>query len=263
MQYDPLKDKIARLIRIFPQARTCFYHLLDLILLRQRYVKRYLARYLRGRDNFRYYDAGAGFCQYSWHVLKKYPGSRVFATDLKKEYLQDFAVHAEMEFPGRFSWQTADLQTFVPQNDYDVVTAIDILEHIEDDIAVLQNFHLSLAEDGILIISTPSDTDEAARFTSEHVRPGYNKQELEDKLRSCGLDIVESIYSYGTWGSLAWRLIIKTPLSLMAKNKLFFAILPLYYLLFYPIAEVMMRLDMRIKNKTGTGIIIVAQKRNS
>ncbi|MGC9361731.1 MAG: class I SAM-dependent methyltransferase [Candidatus Syntrophosphaera sp.] len=263
MQYDPLKDKIARLIRIFPQARSCLYRVLDLILLRQRYVKRCLAKYLRREDNFRYYDAGAGFCQYSWHVLKKYPGSRVFSIDLKKEYLQDFAAFAETQFPSRFSWQAADLQTFVPQNDYGVVTAIDILEHIEDDIAVLQNFHLSLAEDGILIISTPSDTDEAARFTSEHVRPGYDKGELEDILRSCGFDILESLYSYGTWGSLAWRLIIKTPLSLLAKNKLMALILPIYYLLLYPIVELMMRLDMRLKNKTGTGIIIVAQKRDS
>ncbi len=260
MQYDPLKDKAASLIRIFPRARILFYRALDLVLLRQRYVKRCLAKYLRGIEKPRHYDAGAGFCQYSWHVLKQYPDSRVFATDLKKEYLQDFAAFAGTHFPGRFSWQTADLQTFVPQNDYDVVTAIDILEHIEDDIAVLQNFHLSLAENGILVISTPSDTDEAARFTSEHVRPGYDKGELEDKLRSCGFDILESLFSYGTFGSLAWRLIIRTPLSLLAKSKLYIALLPLYYLLLYPIAELLMRRDMRIKNKTGTGIIIVVKK---
>lgn len=261
MQYDPLKDKVAQFIRIFPRARICFYRTLDLLLLRQRYVKRYLAKYLQGMNKPRYYDAGAGFCQYSWHVLNKFPGSRVFATDLKKGYLQDFAAFANTEFPGRFSWQTADLQSFVPQNDYDLVTAIDILEHIEDDTAVLENFHLSLAENGILIISTPSDTDKAARFTAEHVRPGYNRNDLEQKLRSCGFEILQSLYSYGVWGSLAWRLIIKNPLTLLGKNKLFLGLLPFYYLLLFPIAEILMRLDLITKNKTGSGIIIVAQKR--
>ena len=38
-----------------------------------------------------------------------------------------------------------------------------------------------MADEGILIISTPSDRNEAAKFTEEHIRPGYNKKELEDK----------------------------------------------------------------------------------
>jgi len=34
----------------------------------------------------------------------------------------------------------------------------------------------------------------------------------------------------------------------------------LYYLLVYPLAEILMRLDMKTDNKQGTGILIVAQK---
>ncbi len=261
MQYDPIKDRVERVIRMFPVARVLFYRMLDLLLLRQRYVKRSMLKYAQRFDKLRYYDAGAGFCQYSWFMLRRFTESSVFATDLKSDYLDDFADFAEASYKGRFTWQTADLQIYQPQGTFHLITAIDILEHIEDDVSVLNIFSQCLVDNGILIISTPSDTDEAAKFTEEHVRPGYNKTELETKLRDSGFDILESLYSYGTWGSLAWRMIIKHPLSLMAKSKLAVLILPVYYLLVFPIAELLMRLDLKLNNKTGTGIIIVAQKR--
>jgi trans-aconitate methyltransferase len=260
MQYDPVKDSIHRLIKAFPPFRELFYRALDLLLLRQRYVKRCIAKYISPGQDFRYYDAGAGFCQYSWHVLKFHPRAKAFATDLKRDYLDDFAYYAQKHFPGRFSWQAADLQAFTPRNRYHLVTAVDILEHIPDDLAVLRNFYTCLEDKGILVISTPSDTDEAARFTEEHVRPGYNKTELEEKLKSCGFQILESIYSYGAWGSLAWRLLMKHPLNLLAKSKMYLALLPFYYLLVFPVSEVLMRLDLNARNQSGTGIIIVATR---
>lgn len=260
MQYDPLKDRVARVIKLFPAARMLFYRLMDLFLLRQRYVKKYIQKYCGGLPKLRYYDAGAGFCQYSWSILNKLGQSQVFASDLKAEYLEDFAHFLKPPLAARFSWQAADLQTFTPSAEYDLVTAIDILEHIEDDISTLQNFHHCLALGGMLIISTPSDTDPAAKFTEEHVRPGYRKTELEEKLRNCGFAIRESLFSYGVWGGLAWRLLIKYPLSLLSQSKLALIILPFYLLLVFPLAQLLMYLDLRWKNKAGTGIIIVAQK---
>lgn len=260
MQYDPLKDRVAVLIRLFPAARILFYRLLDLILLRQRYVKKYIRKYCCGFPKLRYYDAGAGFCQYSWYILQKLGQSRVLATDLKADYLEDFAQFLHPEMAARFSWQEADLQTFTPPDEYDLITAIDILEHIPDDLATLRNFQHCLTKGGMLLISTPSDTDEAAKFTEEHVRPGYNKAELEDKLRACRFEIRESLYSYGVWGGLAWRLLIKHPLNLLSQSKLALIILPFYLLLVFPLAQLLMHLDLKRKNKTGTGLIIIAQK---
>lgn len=260
MEYDPLKDKAAELIRLFPALRIAFYKALDLLLLRQRYVKQAIGKHFCPKLRFRYHDAGAGFCQYSWFALNCYPLAEVFATDLKSDYLGDFSAFASDRFRGRFSCQAADLQSFIPRRKYDLITAVDILEHIPDDEAVLMNFHQSLAPGGILIISTPSDTDEAARFTEEHVRPGYNRDELEAKLRQLGFTIRESAYSYGRWGSLAWRLLIKRPLEMWRKSRLSILILPFYLMLAYPLAEILMRLDLRADNQSGTGIIIVAAK---
>jgi SAM-dependent methyltransferase len=255
MQYDPIKDRAASLIGLFPGLRKCFYKILNLLLLRQRYVLREIAQYFE--DGMKFYDAGAGFCQYSHYVLERYPQSRVFATDLKTDYLRSYALQAGP----RFSFQSADLQDFVPQGSYDMAIAIDILEHIENDVQAIRNIHTALKQDGRLIISTPSDTDEAAKFTEEHVRPGYNKTELEDKLIRCGFEIETSIYSYGSFGALSWRLMMKYPLRIIAASKLGIALLPFWYLVMYPISELLMQLDLRQNNPSGTGILIVARKR--
>ncbi len=260
MRYDPLKDLAARFIRLHPRFRELFFRGLDLLLLRQRYVKREMDTLFPTGTKFWHYDAGAGFCQYSWHSLKRWPRAKVFATDLKRDFLADFAGFAKREFPGRFYWQCADLQTFTPQRKYDLVTAIDILEHIPNDMAVLANFHAALKEGGALIISVPSDTDEAAKFTSEHVRPGYSKQDLQEKLINSGFEVEKLIHSYGTWGSLSWRLLMKYPLSLLDKSRIFLAFLPFWYLAVFPIAELMMRADMKRENHSGTGLIAVARK---
>lgn len=254
MQYDPIKDIFDKAIGFFPPFRKLFYGGLDLFILRQRYVKREIRKYLSDGDLF--YDAGAGFCQYSDFVLKNYPKTKVFAVDLKDDYLRKYSQNAGE----RFYFQHADLQEFIPKKKYNMAIAIDILEHITDDCAALANIHEALAPKGILIISSPSDLDEAARFTAEHVRPGYDISDLEGKLIDAGFEVIDIYYSYGKLGALSWKMLIKHPLLLLKKHKLFALLLPFYYLIAYPIAEIMMQFELRHHNKSGNGLIAIARK---
>jgi SAM-dependent methyltransferase len=254
MQYDPIKDIFNKAIGFFPPFRKLFYAGLDLFILRQRYVKREIRKYISDGDLF--YDAGAGFCQYSDFVLNNYPKTKVFAVDLKDDYLRKYSHSAD----DRFYFQHADLQEFVPKQKYNMAIAIDILEHIIDDRAALENIHEALAANGILIISSPSDLDEAARFTAEHVRPGYDKNELQEKLNEAGFEVIDIYYSYGKFGALSWQMLIKHPLLMLKKNKLLALLLPFYYLIAYPIAEIMMQYDLRHHNKSGNGLIAIARK---
>ena len=254
MQYEPIKDKLHSVISLFPALRSGFFLFLDILLLRQRYVKREIREF--GQEDMAFYDAGAGFCQYSDFVLKRYPKARVFAVDLKTRYLRSYAFSQK----ARFCYQGADLVKFSPRGEYDLAIAIDILEHIEDDIGAMRNLYRALKTGGNLIVSTPSDFDEAARFTAEHVRPGYCKADLEVRLKSVGFSIQKSIYSYGKWGALSWRLIIRYPLALQAKSRFFLLLMPLWYLSLYPLAAVMMHWDMKMHNAEGNGIILVCKK---
>lgn len=75
--------------------------------------------------------------------------------------------------------------------DFDVVGAFDVIEHIEDDRAVLRALHEALVPGGGLLLTVPqhpalwSEYDVRAR----HIRR-YRASELRDKLGEAGFDIV-------------------------------------------------------------------------
>jgi hypothetical protein len=120
---------------------------------------------------------------------------------------------------------------------------------------------------GMLLISTPSDQggsdvhdDGETSFIEEHVRDGYNIIEIENKLLEAGFSKVEARYSYGAPGKIAWRLSMKYPILMLGVSKLFFIILPIYFLLIYPIAFILNYLDAHSNHPTGTGLIVKAWK---
>lgn len=260
MQYDPIKNTFMNLIKRFPWLRKVFFLLLDLLFLRQWYVKKNIRKFTNVNSEFRFYDAGSGFCQYSDYILHRYSKSSVFALDLKEDYLKEYAGYAVQNFPDRFFWICADLVEYVPAQKFNLIAAIDILEHIENDIKVMQNFYHCLDDGGKLIISTPSNLDETAKFTAEHVRPGYSKQEIIDKLQVAGFKISSFSYSYGKWGKLSWKLAIKYPLLLLSYSKLMLLALPIYYICLYPFIYLLMLLDINMHNRQGNGISVVAEK---
>ena len=141
------------------------------------------------------------------------------------------------------------------------------MEHILEDEAVFQNFYHSLKSDGMLLISTPSDKggsdahDEHDKsFIGEHVRNGYNIDEIKTKLTNAGFKTIEARYSYGVPGHIAWMFSMKFPMEMLGASKLFFIILPFYYLLTFPFCLILNYFDVILKHKTGTGLIVKALK---
>ena len=119
----------------------------------------------------------------------------------------------------------------------------------------------------MLIISTPSDQggsdvhgDDQSSFIEEHVRDGYNINDIQQKLLSAGFSKVIARYQYGSPGKLSWKLSMKYPIKMLGASKLFFVILPFYYLIAYPISFFLNFLDTYGKHKTGTGLIVKAFK---
>jgi SAM-dependent methyltransferase len=84
----------------------------------------------------------------------------------------------------------ADARRLCLREALDVVCALDVLEHIEDDAAVLSEIRAALRNGGVLIAAVPqhpwlwSASDELAR----HVRR-YRKGEIENKARAAGFDV--------------------------------------------------------------------------
>jgi hypothetical protein len=71
---------------------------------------------------------------------------------------------------------------------------------------------------------------------------------------------VEARYSYGAPGKVSWKLSMKWPLLMLNASRLFFIVLPFYYLIAYPISFVLNWSDVNTKHATGTGLIVKAWK---
>ena len=271
MQYDPIKRSLGNVFNKSPLLRKTFYHLLDLLLLRSWHVHKEL-RSLSPNPSLKekgieILDAGAGFGQYSFWMIRHFKNCNILAVDVKEEQVADCNLFFSGIRAANVKFEIADLTKYVKENSYDLILSVDVMEHILEDVQVFRNFHRSMKPAGMLLISTPSDQGGSdvhdagdSSFIEEHVRDGYNIKEIEDKLRAAGFSEVEAAYSYGTPGKVSWRLSMKYPILMLGASKLFFIALPFYYLLIYPVAFVLNYFDTYGHHATGTGLIVKAWK---
>jgi len=240
--------------------------MLDLLLLRTWHIKSFLKKYLKNKNNINVLDAGSGFGQYSYFLSSFNKTWKVKGVDVKQEQIDDCNSFFQKLGKKNVSFEYADLTQFCEENKYDMILCIDVMEHIENDTQVFKNFYASLKPQGVAVISTPSDMggsdahDDDDSFIGEHVRNGYSVEDIKNKLNQAGFKNVETSYSYGKPGNLSWKLSMKYPILILEKSKLFLIILPFYYLITFPFSLILNYFDVRIKHKSGTGLIVRASK---
>jgi len=83
-----------------------------------------------------------------------------------------------------------------PKQQFDIVVACEVLEHIEDDMAALREWKMYMKDTGKLIISVPAHHKMwgANDVYAGHYRR-YERIELEKKIKKAGMEI-EKIYTY-------------------------------------------------------------------
>lgn len=270
MQYDPIKKSLGLVFNKTPYMRILFYKLLDLLLLRTWHVRKAIrqwAKQQRGKRNI--LDAGSGFGQYSYYLSGLSDQWSVSAVDVKEEQIADCNRFFARISRRNVYFEIADLTTFIKPDTFDLILSVDVMEHILEDEKVFSNFYDSLTNEGMLLISTPSDQggsdvhdhdEEGSSFIDEHVRDGYNIDEIQDKLKRAGFSRTDARYAYGKPGQAGWRLSMKYPIRMLNVSKWFFIILPFYYVLTFPVTLVLNWLDLENNHKTGTGLIVRAWK---
>ncbi len=269
MQYDPVKRRLGTVFNSTPALRKLFYRLLDLLLLRAWHIHKELrgwAKDKRGRE-LAIYDAGAGFGQYSYWLSGLSPKWRITAIDVKEEQVADCNAFFQKIGRSQVKFEVGDVTKFQQPDTFELVVCVDVMEHILEDEAALRCYSNSLKPGGMLIISTPSDQggsdvhgEEEGSFIEEHVRDGYNIEDIRAKALCNGFSKVEARYSYGTPGKVSWKLSMKWPLLMLNASKLFFIVLPFYYVIAYPVAFVLNWFDVHGDHPTGTGLIVKAWK---
>jgi SAM-dependent methyltransferase len=269
MQYEPIKKSLGSIFNKSIILRKILYFLLDILLLRTWHVKKAIKRIARLLPEDSYVlDAGSGFGQYTWRISSLRKGWKIKAVDINKEQVEDCnSFFRKTGRADRINFETADLTHLIEKDIFDFILTVDVMEHIEQDEMVFLNFYNSLRENGILLISTPSDQGGSDvhkhndhSFIDEHVRDGYGADEIERKLEKAGFSKVEVQFTYGRAGSISWKLSMKYPVKMINKSNLFFIILPFYYLLVLPFSLFINFIDLNSRYKKGTGLLVLAYK---
>jgi SAM-dependent methyltransferase len=270
LEYDPLKAGIGKWIRRSTLSRRLFFVMLDRLFLREWYVKRELrgiAAASQGVNDI--LDAGSGYGQYSYFCTKHFPNANVLGVDVKQDQINDSQYFCGKLGLSKCRFEVADLQEEAYESQFDLVISVDVMEHIPDDVAVFRSFCRSLRSGGLCVIHTPlRKHDSAGRdgdhqvesVVAEHVREGYTLEEISDKLSEAGLVVDKLIFTYGKYGAKAWRLLQGHPMRWIHKTKLVVPLLPIYYLIVYPVGCYWMHRDMMDDNPQGGGVLVVASK---
>ncbi len=269
MRYDPIKKSIGQIVNNSTFLRKIFYSLLDILLLRAWHIRKEINKFknnVSGTINI--LDAGSGFGQYSYYLSKQCHQWQISGIDIKQEQIDDCNNFFEkINRNNQVKFEYADLTKYSKENTYNLILSVDVMEHIEDDIKVFENFYYSLKKNGILLISTPSDIggsdvhdEHEHTFIDEHVRDGYNVNDITNKLEKAGFKNISAKYSYGKPGNISWKISMKYPITMLNISKLFFIILPLYYIITLPIFLVLNLLDLNKTHTEGTGLIVKAKK---
>ncbi len=269
MHYDPIKRSLGHVFNTNPILRKLFYFLLDLLLLRSWHIRKEIKQWaVNAPNNARILDAGAGFGQYVFFMSKLNSLWQITGVDVKQEQVADCnAFFQKIGVSQRVQYVEGDLTQYVSPQPVNAIVCVDVMEHIEADTDVFANFYTSLQSGGVLFISTPSDLggsdvhdEHDESFVGEHVRDGYNAEDIRNKLQQAGFSTVHTYYSYGIFGSISWRLSMKYPIRMLNASKLFFVFLPFYYAVVFPICLLCNCIDVHSHNSKGTGLIVRAYK---
>ena len=149
MEYDPIKMRLGNVFNRTPFLRKLFYSLLDLLLLRAWHVYKELRKLKSNVSslNIKILDAGSGFGQYSYRLSKIFNNSGIKGVDVKVEQIDDCnKFFNSIGLNGKVIFEFADLTTFVEPYNYDLILSVDVMEHIQEDEVVFNNFYNPFAE---------------------------------------------------------------------------------------------------------------------
>lgn len=154
---------------------------------RRKLLKRILEQIARQFDHPVLLDVGCG-TGLNFSVLSQF--GRTFSSDASEEALK-FSQGRGVE---RLVCSRVEALPF-PSGSFDLVTSLDVLEHIDDDLKALEEMWRITKEGGWVLITTPaygflwSEHDEAL-----HHRRRYTAKELRNKLEHSGFKVARISY---------------------------------------------------------------------
>lgn len=197
-------------------------------------------------------EVGCGIGNLTGLLLQR---GKVLATDVKEDYLhivrEKYKGHPR--FTGTRIW---DIRTAPPDQlhqTFDTIVCSNVLEHIEDDYAVLKYFHQLLKGKGRLILLVPALPWLFNQLDKDlgHLRR-YSRKELASKIEQSGFQMLSLVF-FNPFGILGWYVngsMLRRRILPKNQVKIFNRMVPLFK-----------SLEKITPDWTGQSLIVVGEKR--
>lgn len=172
----------------------------------QWFAKRFLPK------KAKYLELGCGSGFVLKMISESFPDWSISATEAKVEGLK----FARSRVPAGTQFLQVDARKIPFIDEFDVVGAFDVIEHIDDDVSVLGEISKALKQDGFVFLSVPQHMFLWSQFDDIgcHFRR-YSKRELFTKLEDAGFKVVSST----SFNSLLLPLMMLSRLSKKNESK--------------------------------------------
>ena len=136
------------------------------------------------------------------------PTARIDVVDISASSLE---LAQGMMPDSRIVWHHADIFDYVPERQYDFITIGEVLEHLEDPLAMLRRIRELLAPNGSAYVTTPANAP-----MIDHIYLFNNAQEIRDMLAAAGFAIESETSMFASPISPARAEKLKVPLMYAA-----------------------------------------------
>ena len=147
-------------------------------------------------------DYGCAYGAFGFDLARRYPDAGVFLYDANPAVVEKCRTIARRG--GFTNVGVLDDTGLEKEDGFSLVLLISVLEHVQEDRRLLETLRGKLAADGLLFVMTPAghghECSEKDHYL-HHVRPGYERNQLVDLVRSAGLGVAaEPDYAPGEPG---------------------------------------------------------------
>lgn len=256
-----------------PSVIHVLYFINYLIHLRKWHIQSALKHELGKVDKeFRLLDAGVGEGQFLIPLAKNYPKSHFTGIDKlagHQLFCSTYAIRNQLK---NVEFQTQDLEVFYSEQPYDFVLCIGVLQYIQNDELVLNNFYRQLNQGGILLLYVPVHNRSILPFyrsmsnrlvnyeTIQERQRIYTKAQIESLLLKTGFQLAAQKDTYGFFGIISNEL-INTYLMLFNKSQIIMRfLLSVLFIMIYPLILLFMIIDFYMPKQSGNGLLIIARK---
>lgn len=164
-------------------------------------------RFINGLRPSKILDAGCGAADYTFFMAEQWPQAHVHAVDVDNAQISKNQDTLRRMKAKNVDFGCQDITSLADSGTYDLIACIDALEHIEDQTAVLRNFHRALKTEGVLYLHIPLVRPRPVPFSKhlhsmhewsehEHIAPMRTKDDILKMVEEAGLRVNQWQYTF-------------------------------------------------------------------